>query len=414
MNLKFKTIGLFLFVGFSFGIIVIQIVNPHAIKTGIKNYLELNNVQQVLVKQPVEKTTPLISDERKKIELSQKFIEETKKYTVPKAISIAKPAVVGIGVKSIERVYSRNPFDSYFGRRRYQDRVAQSTGSGFIVSDDGFVITNQHVIDNAAEVSVNLPDGTEYKAELIGQDAQSDIALLKISDSTRVFPVIERGDSDELMIGDWAIAIGNPFGLSMINNQPTVTLGIISALNRNFGHVSSGGRVYENMVQTDAAINSGNSGGPLVNILGKVIGMNTFIYTGGSGGSGNVGIAFSIPMNKVYAIIKQLKNGDIDRNFYIGIINGFTINKRFAKAYNVDQGMLIMDIDPNSPAYQLGLRKDDIILEANQFRIKSTNDFKEAIFYSGLKVGDKVKIKYIQNNIEKITELTLIKQQRRR
>ena len=401
-----KVLITFLSIGFVIGLLSIQLTKPHLLKNAIRNYLEIGHVVPDPTKDSAE-TLPVIS-ERKQINLSQKFLEDVRQYTIPNAVKRAKPAVVGISVTSVERVMSRDPFDFFFGRR-YRNRLAQSTGSGFIISEDGFVVTNQHVIENAKEIEMTLPDGTHYRAELVGQDPQTDIALIKVIDANRQFPVLEIGNSDSLMIGDWAIAIGNPFGLTSINNQPTVTQGIISALNRDFGHISGKQRVYEDMIQTDAAINSGNSGGPLINILGQVIGMNTFIYTGGSGAGGNVGIAFSIPINKVVQIVKQLKNGNIDRDIYTGIINGFTLDDRWAKYYKVSKGVLITELAQNSPASRAGLKKGDIIVEANGFKIRTTSDFQEAVYFSGLKVGDLLPITVIRSKKEMNVSLVLEK-----
>ncbi len=159
----------------------------------------------------------------------------------------------------------------------HRERV-KSTGSGVVISPDGYVITNSHVLENALETVVTLPGGKEYSAETIGIDKLTDLALLKLEGSN--FPYADIGDSDNLIIGEWAIALGNPFGLFDVNDEPTATAGIISAVDMDFGTMESSGRVYQDMIQTDAAINPGNSGGPLVNSLGEVIAINTFIFSG--------------------------------------------------------------------------------------------------------------------------------------
>src|SRR5690606_27428087 len=167
----------------------------------------------------------------------------------------------------------------------------------------------------ASEITVTLTDGSHHDAKIIGSDAISDICLIKIEGSN--FPYIDLGDSEDIIIGEWVIALGNPFGLFDLNDKPTVTVGVVSALGMNLEPINN--RFYLNMIQTDAAINGGNSGGPLVNSLGEVIGMNTLIFTAG-GTQGNIGLGFAIPINKIKRIVKELKeNGKIDRDFDIGL-----------------------------------------------------------------------------------------------
>ena len=199
----------------------------------------------------------------------------------------------------------------------YRKRNARSSGSGVVISPDGYVITNSHVVENAREVFVSLQGGKEFSAEIIGIDHISDVALLKLDG--RDFPYASLANSDDLIIGEWVIALGNPLGLFEINNQPTATVGIISAVEMNFGEMK-GGQVYKDMIQTDAAINMGNSGGPLVNSEGKVIGINTFIYTGSSYSEGSIGIGFAIPINRAKRIVEELKNtGRVDRSYKTGL-----------------------------------------------------------------------------------------------
>jgi serine protease Do len=372
---QFKNIVFFSFFGFFLGIVVLSQTHPKEFKKQIVSYLQLD--------QNFEEKTETFPQ---KTVISTNF--EDFRTSIPKAIQKATSSVVGINVKFVQQ-YRRNDFFSNFFAPR--NRIGKSSGSGFIISDDGFVITNQHVIENAQEIMVSLPSGENYFAEVVGEDKQTDIALLKLKNLKTQIPFSKLGNSMDLQIGDFVIAMGNPFGLTMINNQPTATIGIVSAVGRDFGHVE-GDRVYENMIQTDAAINSGNSGGPLINMSGEVIGMNTFIYTGGKS-SGSLGIAFSIPIKKVMEITELLKSGDIDRRVFSGIIGGKTITERVSRHYGIPEGLFVTHIARNSPAERAGIMINDVITEVNGYDVKNREDFTEAMWFSGLKVGDIIEIK---------------------
>src|SRR5690606_39227400 len=250
-------------------------------------------------------------------------IDNSRRNIITETVGKVSPAVVGINVIEIRQY--RNPFGNFFGddpffrqffgTPNYNQRV-QGLGSGFLISPDGYIITNDHVAGNAAEITVTMTNGKHYPAEIIGSDPVSDICLLKIDGSD--FPYIPLGNSEEIIIGEWVIALGNPFGLFELNDKPTVTVGVISATGMNLEPLNN--RYYLNMIQTDAAINGGNSGGPLVNSLGEAIGMNTLIFTGGTGSTGNIGLGFAIPINKIKRIVTELKeNGSINRDFDIGL-----------------------------------------------------------------------------------------------
>jgi serine protease Do len=261
-------------------------------------------------------------------------------------------------------------FRQFFGDRVYNQKI-QGLGSGAIISPDGYVITNDHVAGNAVEATVTLTDGTQYEAKIIGSDPASDICLLKINAEN--LPYIKLGDSDDILVGEWVIALGNPFGLFDVNDQPTVTVGVISARGMNLGGLDN--RYYMNMLQTDAAINSGNSGGPLVNAFGELIGMNTLIYTANTGSSGNVGVGFAIPVNKIKKVIEELKkNGKVNRDFWTGL-SVQTIDPSIAKAYNLKstRGVIITDVAKNSPAQKAGLAVYDIILSVDNIKVNNDN-----------------------------------------
>src|SRR5262249_23990354 len=228
-----------------------------------------------------------------------------------------------------------------------------SLGSGVIVSSDGHILTNNHVVDGATEIKVSLPDKREMNAKVVGTDPKTDVAVLKID--ARELPTLPLGDSTKMRVGDCAIAVGNPFGVG-----ETVTVGIISATGRG----GLGIEDYEDFIQTDAAVNPGNSGGPLVNVNGELIGINTAIL---SGGGGNEGVGFAVPINMARTVMNQiLKTGKVTRG-WLGVAVQ-PVTPSIAKAFGVSgeaRGALIADISPDSPAAHAGLAKGDIIVEMN-------------------------------------------------
>ena len=212
---------------------------------------------------------------------SQNDITQSRDTAITRAIKRVSPSVASINVIQLKEVTTRSLFNdpffqNFFPYELHRQKV-KSSGSGVVVSPDGYVITNFHVVENALEIIITLPGGEEYEAVVIGTDSMTDLALLKLEGGN--FPFATLGNSDELIIGEWVVALGNPYGLFDVNDQPTATAGIISAVNMDFGQQKSG-QVFQNMIQTDAAINPGNSGGPLVNSRGEVVGINTFIFTG--------------------------------------------------------------------------------------------------------------------------------------
>jgi len=273
-----------------------------------------------------------------------------------------QPAVVNIATRQSVEVnrnpFAGTPFAELFNRRggnEPQRREAQSLGSGFIISADGFVVTNNHVVapNNRAtleEITVTMPDGREYEAELIGADPASDLAVLKIS-SNETFPFVQFGDSSAARVGDWVVAIGNPFGLG-----GTVTSGIVSAVYRNTGQ----GGAYDRYIQTDASINRGNSGGPLFDMRGNVIGINNAIF---SPSGGSVGIGFAIPAEIAAPIVAELREGNAIERGFLGV--GLQpIDDDFADALGLEQdrGEIIGNVQEDSAADQAGLRAGDIIV----------------------------------------------------
>lgn len=335
-------------------------------------------------------------------EASFQQITETRENAITRAVSRVSPAVVGINVTQIKQYRGRGPFSDdpflqFFFPELQRQRLVKGLGSGFIISPDGYIVTNEHVVHDASEIIVTLPDNTKYEAEIIAADYISDIALLKIS-GRRKFPYTILGSSDDLMIGEWSIAIGNPFGLFEIGAHPSVTIGIISALDRDFGKQDNQ-RIYQDMIQTDASINGGNSGGPLVNSLGEVIGVNTFIYSGSETMTASIGLGFALPINRVKKIVRDLKEyGAVNRSFWTGL-EVEDLNPLIARylGKNDKLGVIISNIEPNSPAEKANLKIGDIIVEVNDNKISNTRNIWNIIENMDIKGGDELKLKIFRN-----------------
>ena len=319
---------------------------------------------------------------------------------ITETVKKVSPAVVGINVTEIRQY--RNPFGSFFddpffrqffNNRSYSEKI-KGLGSGFIISPDGYIVTNDHVAGNATEITVTMTDGKHYKANVVGTDPVTDICLLKVDASDLPYEVL--GNSDDVMIGEWVIALGNPFGLFEINDKPTVTVGVISSTGMNLEPINN--RYYINMLQTDAAINGGNSGGPLVNSEGEVIGMNTLIFTGGNGSQGSIGLGFAIPIDKIKRIVSELKeNGKIDRDFDPGM-RIQTIDQQIADYYNLDEtrGVIVTQVLPDSPAKKAGLKVGDIIEQVDKYRI---NDDQTIIgVFQEFRKGQTITLQIIRDN----------------
>ena len=301
------------------------------------------------------------------------------------------PSVVNISATTVVETRSQpfpfqfppgSPFEEFFKdfdqNRGPQKRRSTALGSGFVIKDNGTVITNNHVIQNAEGIFVKFTDGKEYEAKLIGTDPVSDIAVLKIQ-SNKKFPAVKFADSDKAKVGDWVLAIGNPFGLG-----GTVTQGIISAINRDINM----GR-YDNFIQTDASINQGNSGGPLFNMDGEVLGINTAIF---SNSGGSVGIGFAIPANFAKNVIDQLiKYGETKRG-WLGV-RIQTVTKEIADSLGLNEtiGALVTDVNKNSPADKAGLQQGDIITEFNGQKVKTMRDLPRLV--GEAEVGKPAKLK---------------------
>lgn len=346
------------------------------------------------------------------LEQAKRFNDEitnSRENIITKTVQKVSPAIVGINVIEIRQF--RDPFSSFFddpffrqffGNRGNSSQKVQGLGSGYIISPDGYIVTNDHVAGNATEITITMTDGSHHEAKIIGSDPVSDICLIKIDGDN--LPYVELGKSNDIIIGEWVIALGNPFGLFELNDKPTVTVGVISATGMNLEPIND--RYYLNMIQTDAAINGGNSGGALVNSIGQVIGMNTLIYTAG-GVQGNIGLGFAIPIDKVKRIVTELKvNGKIDREFQIGM-SIQSIDAGIMRYYDLksNKGVIITKVLPNTPAENAGLKSGDIIIEIDGYKISN----EQTIFgvFQEFRAGQEIEVKIIRDNSELTKKMKL-------
>ncbi|MCK4965594.1 trypsin-like peptidase domain-containing protein [bacterium] len=330
---------------------------------------------------------------------TQSSISNSRSNAVTTAVAEVSPAVVGINVISVERYIrkSRDPFFDLFFPPRIIENEVKGLGSGFIISSDGYIVTNEHVIHNADKIVVTTTKGDKYTVEDYWSDKVTDIALLKIKGDN--FPYIKMGDSDDIIVGEWAIALGNPYGLFDYNNNPSVTVGVISAIDRDFS-VGKDNRVYQDMIQTDASINSGNSGGPLVNSSAEVIGMNTFIFTSNQYSQGSIGLGFAIPINKAKKIINDLeKYGKIDRNVYDGM-HFYPISRYLMQILDLktNKGIVVAGIENSSPAEKAGIKVGDVVIEFNGKKIDNFDDYKKSLLEGDIRPNDIVSYTILREN----------------
>lgn len=281
------------------------------------------------------------------------------------------PAIVTVGAS--QSVYLISPFADFFSDFAvypYQQKVPY-LGSGVIISSDGQVVTNYHVIENSEDVFITLMDGREFAAEVLDADIALDIALLKVN--AEDLPAVRMGDSNALMVGEWALAMGNPFGNLIGDPHPTVTVGVISAVKRSFRPNNELRRVYQDMIQTDAAINPGNSGGALINTAGELVGINTFIMSRSGGAEG---IGFAIPINRVKTVVQEiLQHGKIRSrlvDFQVQNVNERLATRLGSKATT---GVVVSEVSSGGPAANAGFRVGDIIKNVDGRPVKDASDF---------------------------------------
>jgi serine protease Do len=315
-------------------------------------------------------------------------------------VSISTEHTEKIGAGRVRRYYFGSPFgnnnpnedlfshffDDFFGNMPQRDYKQSGLGSGVIIDKDGYILTNEHVVQDADKITVTLPDGREFKGTLKGADSRSDLALIKIKADN--LPVAVLGDSDSLKIGQWVVAVGNPFGYMIRNPEPTVTVGVISALHRSLPRTSRRNRDYSDLIQTDAAINPGNSGGPLVNLKGEIIGMNVAIF---STSGGYQGVGFAIPSNVAKKSVASLIQGKKVVYGWLGL-NIQELDEKLIKYFGLSekQGVLVAGVIKDGPAEKAGMKNGDIILD---FEGQKVNTVRDVLRLAGnTELGKKVKL----------------------
>jgi serine protease Do len=316
------------------------------------------------------------------------------------------PAVVKVEAEKVEKVSGLGPqqewpFDDFwnrfFGQPRDREQEMRTTaqGTGFFLSEDGYLLTNYHIVENAVKVKVSALQSKDYIAKVVGTDPRTDLALLKVE--AKGLPFVQLGDSGQLKVGEWVLAIGNPYGL-----EHTITAGIVSAKGRQLG---TGGNVpeYQDFIQTDAAINRGNSGGPLVNMKGEVIGITSNIF---SPSGGNIGLGFAIPANLAAKVLSQLKDkGRVVRGKIGVTITPITEDEKDAFKLKDKNGALVNSVEPGGPAEKAGIKQYDIIVEVNGEKVNDPNELKFKV--ADIEPGKKVNIKAIRDGKEQMFTVTV-------
>ncbi len=318
----------------------------------------------------------------------------SRRTAIVEAAERVSPAVVSITVTSTRQAGPQTPFDFFFVPP--SPREQQSFGTGFIIRPNGTIITNQHVISGGERIIVTLGDGTDRLAQLLGEDALSDIAVIKVEG--RDLPTALAGTSKDLVVGEWVVALGNPFAYLLGNAEPTVTAGVVSAVNRNVlpGREQAG--MYLDMIQTDASINPGNSGGPLANALGEVVGVNSSIFTQNGG---SIGLGFAIPIERALRVADDIIRTGGVRRAWTGLeVRG----AEGMRDWKTQGGVLVTAVTPGGPAENAGLLRGDILTQANQRTLRNYLDW-EAVKLD-LRVGDPIRLTAKRGTGERVLTLT--------
>ncbi len=327
---------------------------------------------------------PLVDSANAQRVAQNQAVATSRRTAIVDAAARAARSVVSISVLSRRQVSAGEPGDFFsFFVPQTQERQVQGYGTGFVVRPGGIIVTNQHVIDNADSITVSLPDGRDFPARLLGEDPTTDIAVLKITED---LPVAAIGRSTDLLIGEWVVALGNPYAYLLGNAEPTVTAGVVSATRRNVLPNNNQSGLYLDMIQTDAAINPGNSGGPLTNSMGEVIGVNSFIF---SNSGGSIGLGFAIPIERAIRVADEIvKNGSV-RRAWTGLSVGDANSMRDWKTAG---GVRIGEVTPTGPAARAGLAPGTVLVEANGRQLRNYLDW-EAVKLD-LHVGDTVGLRF--------------------
>jgi serine protease Do len=311
---------------------------------------------------------------------AQTSVNVSRRTALVSATERVSGAVVSISVRSRQDVRPQSPWDFFFVPE--QSRVLEGYGTGFIIRPDGVILTNQHVVAKAERVVVTLPDGSDLPGKVLGEDPLTDIAVVRVD--RRGLPTVTTGHSTDLMIGEWVVALGNPYAYMLGNAEPTVTVGVVSATGRNILPSGDQTGLYFDMIQTDAAINPGNSGGPLTNAMGEVIGVNSSIF---SNSGGSVGLGFAIPIERALGVADEIiKNGTV-RRAWVGLeVQGASAMRDWKSA----GGVTVASVAPGGPAAKAGLARGDVLMTANGRRLRNYLDW-EAVKLD-LHVGDAVTV----------------------
>jgi serine protease Do len=315
----------------------------------------------------------------------------------------ASPSVVNISTVKVVKGGAQIPspfgpddpfrefFERFFGDQPPRDFKQRSLGTGFIIDKEGFILTNNHVVEDTEEITVTLADKREFAAKIIGRDPKTDLALIRI-ESDQVLPALALGDSDKLEVGDWVMAIGNPYNLGH-----TVTAGIVSAKYRQIG-----AGAYDNFIQTDASINPGNSGGPLLDTTGKVIGVNTAIF---SQSGGSIGIGFAIPINMAKELLPQLKEGKVVRGWLGVVIQPVTPELKDKLKLSTEKGALVADVVEGGPAEKAGIERGDVIVTFDGKEISESDDLPYIV--ASTPVGKTVTVEVIRKGQRKSIQVEI-------
>jgi serine protease Do len=335
-------------------------------------------------------------------------IDQSRENAIVRATERVNRSVVSVTVLQVEKEQVLQRYRTWFRDflvPREQLREYHTLGSGVILSPDGYIVTNEHVVQSASQILVTLWDGREFPARIVGKTREYDLAVLKIDADD--LPHAAMGDSEDLKIGEWAIAIGSPFGAELGDTRPTVTVGVISALHRDIRQDSKEEEAYYfDMIQTDAAINPGNSGGPLVNSRGQVIGINSFIFSIGQ--AGNIGIGFAIPSRTVDWIYEEVKEYGRLRQVFIGLrVVEVSRESPLGQGLDLkeDRALVVSRINVKSPAYQAGVRQGDVILEFNGVKQPTLSAARRSLYTA--KVGDTLEMVVRRHDSIKRFEFTL-------
>ncbi len=335
---------------------------------------------------------PLPAAGQSDVDRANDLVWSGRRNAIVRAAEKAGPAVVTVAVLRRQLVTYYDPHQEFFSpffrniRPRYWQAV-KGLGSGVVVRQDGIVLTNYHVVKGAQDIRITLADGREYSARYLGGAELYDLAVLQVVLDGDAIPAVELAGVDDLMIGEWVVAIGNPFGYLLDDPEPTVTVGVVSALGRDIlSEREDQETLYKNMIQTDAAINPGNSGGALVNALGEVVGFNTFIF---SKSGGSHGIGFAIPVGTAMRVMNEIIDYGGVREVWVGV-RVQEIPEALAESLDLESrdGVIVATVEPGSPADVAGLRRGDVIRRIGDDRIRNFEDARRALY--GVLVGDRL------------------------